>query len=427
MQLYHRPMRADLTVSIALLVLGCGAVKDPVGPPPDGGPDAVCGDGIVGGAEECDDGNATPGDGCDAGCRLDHACILTHDGGSPARISSMSLAPTGQFTQLRTVTLGDNDSPPPGAPRGFASIAVCGRHVYAAMDASNVIAHLELDESGALTPRASTPLVEVHSLLCDEERPLLLAFTGARTPAASTVTSFAIGADGALTPRASMPAVFGGGGDTLSSLLVMSHPLTRDVWLIGYAGSAGTPGGGASSYRLTVGDDGALSLAQGPVDIGAADFGNQTVIRPDGALMVMAGFSGGCTAAWRLPPSGALPTAAERINACNGNFANGNQVALRPRGTVFYHATGAGALRVSEVNLAGNALVDHGATMLGSGNLHLALAYGGAYLVSVDAATGAVRAHTVGVNEIALTPAGSQTAPAGTTRGVAVARCGRSS
>ncbi len=417
-------MRADLAILTAVLVLGCGEVKDPVVPQPDSGPHAVCGDAMVDGTEECDDGNATPGDGCDAGCRFDHACILTHDGGSPARISSLSLAPTGQFTQLRTVTLADNDSPPAGAPRGFSPIAACGRHVYAAMDASNVIAHLELDASGALTPRASTPLVEVHSLLCDEARPLLLAFTGARTPAASTVTSFLIGTDGSLTMRASMPVVFGGGGDTMSSLIVMSHPMTRDVWMIGYAGSLGGAGG-ASSYRLAVADDGALSLAQGPVDIGASDFGNQTVIRPDGTLMVMAGFSGGCTAAWRLPPGGALPTMAERINACNGNFANGNQVALRPGSTIFYHSTGAGALRVSQVDLAGNALVDHGTSMLGTGNLHLALAYGGAYLVSVDAANGAVRAYTVGVNEIALTPAGSQTAPAGSTRGVAVARCGR--
>jgi spore coat protein H len=30
---------------------------------------AVCGDGVVGGAEECDDGNVTSGDGCTAGCR----------------------------------------------------------------------------------------------------------------------------------------------------------------------------------------------------------------------------------------------------------------------------------------------------------------------------------------------------------------------
>lgn len=262
------------TLGIGTLGVGCGKVQDPGEPPPPDGGDtnAVCGDGALAAAEECDDGNLTPGDGCDAACRLDLACILTHDGGSPARISSLNLAPSGQFTQLRTATLGDNDSPPAGEPRGFSPIAVCGRHVYAAMDASNVIAHLELAADGGLAARASTPLVDVHSLLCEEDRPLLLAFTAARMPAATTITSFEIAADGTLTQKASMPAVFGGGGDTLSSMLVMSHPTTDDVWLLGYASSLGGPGGGATSYRVTVADDGMLTLAQGPTDIGGSDF-----------------------------------------------------------------------------------------------------------------------------------------------------------
>lgn len=41
--------------------------------PPDAPPDAFvgCGDGLVGSAEECDDGNTTPGDGCDATCHVE--------------------------------------------------------------------------------------------------------------------------------------------------------------------------------------------------------------------------------------------------------------------------------------------------------------------------------------------------------------------
>jgi cysteine-rich repeat protein len=419
-------MKAHVVAVVAVLGIGCGKVEDPDGPPPpDGGTNAVCGDGTREAAEECDDGNVAAGDGCDAGCKLDHACILTHDGGSPARISSLNLAPTGQFTQLRTVTLGDNDSPPAGEPRGFSSIAVCGRHVYAAMDSSNVIAHLELDASGALAARASTPLVNVHSLLCEEDRPLLVAFAATRTPAASTMTAFEIGADGSLTSKGTLSLVFGAGGSTLSSLMVANHPTTKDIWVVGYSGGAGPGANGALSYRVAVADDGAVAMAEGPSDIGGSSFGNQIVLRPDGALMVMAGFSGGCTGAWRLASTGALPTAAERIHACSGNFANGNHVALRPASTVFYQSTGAGELRVSSVNLAMNVLVDHGTMTLGTGDLHLALAYGGSVLISADATTGAVRAHTVGVNEIALTPAGSQTAPAGSTRGLVVARCGR--
>jgi len=45
-------------------------------PPQEGGPiDELvvgsCGDGVVAGAEECDDGNGSPGDGCSATCRLE--------------------------------------------------------------------------------------------------------------------------------------------------------------------------------------------------------------------------------------------------------------------------------------------------------------------------------------------------------------------
>ena len=221
-----------------------------------------------------------------------------------------------------------------------------------------------------------------------------------------------------------MPLVFGGGGNVFQRLQVMPHPLTKDVWIIGYSSPVGGMGG-ASAYRVTVADDGALALVQGPTDIGGSDIGQQVVLRPDGKLMVMAGFSGGCTAAWQLPASNALPTAAERINACNGNFSNGTHVAVRPASGFFYHSTPAGALRVGEVTLGGGgALVDHGTMAVGTGDLQLALAYGGSILVTADAATGAVKAFTVGANETALTPVGSQTAPTGT-RGLSVARCGR--
>ena len=37
-------------------------------------PEIVCGDGHVGGNEECDDGNSTSGDGCSSDCKTEHIC-----------------------------------------------------------------------------------------------------------------------------------------------------------------------------------------------------------------------------------------------------------------------------------------------------------------------------------------------------------------
>src|SRR6185436_13302175 len=36
-----------------------------------GGPPAICGDGVLQTGEECDDGNATPGDGCSGLCTIE--------------------------------------------------------------------------------------------------------------------------------------------------------------------------------------------------------------------------------------------------------------------------------------------------------------------------------------------------------------------
>jgi len=40
----------------------------------------VCGDGVVGASEQCDDGNTTNGDGCDARCMLETAVEDCRDG-----------------------------------------------------------------------------------------------------------------------------------------------------------------------------------------------------------------------------------------------------------------------------------------------------------------------------------------------------------
>src|SRR5205085_2911646 len=61
------PRLAILATLIGLVSTGgCAGTTEP-------GPDRsnTCGDGKVGGSEECDDGNTTPGDGCDASCKAE--------------------------------------------------------------------------------------------------------------------------------------------------------------------------------------------------------------------------------------------------------------------------------------------------------------------------------------------------------------------
>ena len=73
---------------------------DSSGEPPDPaetttGPSEVCGDGILEGIEECDDGNRTNGDGCDNDCTLNLDTSIwedTHPGDALARESGQGIA-----------------------------------------------------------------------------------------------------------------------------------------------------------------------------------------------------------------------------------------------------------------------------------------------------------------------------------------------
>jgi cysteine-rich repeat protein len=85
-------LNATLDAAVAALVAVCGDGIAGPGEPCDGGDDAscgggsclgtcqcggTCGDGIAEApGEECDDGNTSPGDGCDASCQLEDASAL---------------------------------------------------------------------------------------------------------------------------------------------------------------------------------------------------------------------------------------------------------------------------------------------------------------------------------------------------------------
>ena len=43
-------------------------------------PPSTCGNGVIEGLEQCDDGNTTPGDGCDESCQSENVCLVTQTG-----------------------------------------------------------------------------------------------------------------------------------------------------------------------------------------------------------------------------------------------------------------------------------------------------------------------------------------------------------
>ncbi len=64
-----------IVLALALFAWGCDGDDD-------GGMFASCGDGVVDGGEQCDDGNTAPGDGCSDTCTLELLanCTITFDG-----------------------------------------------------------------------------------------------------------------------------------------------------------------------------------------------------------------------------------------------------------------------------------------------------------------------------------------------------------
>ncbi|MDC0671994.1 myxococcus cysteine-rich repeat containing protein [Nannocystis radixulma] len=91
----------------------------------------VCGDGVVAGAEECDDGNVFDGDGCSALCvaePIKYAVISSHPGGSVA-FSVFNLLANWLETKVTRPSLGVSKLYP----------AVSDRHVYVLADVGNEI------------------------------------------------------------------------------------------------------------------------------------------------------------------------------------------------------------------------------------------------------------------------------------------------
>src|SRR5207237_1557369 len=69
----------------------------------------VCGDGLVAGTEECDDGNTLPGDGCNATCHVEFITEIEPNG-TTAEATASTLQITGTTVLQGAITpLADKD------------------------------------------------------------------------------------------------------------------------------------------------------------------------------------------------------------------------------------------------------------------------------------------------------------------------------
>ncbi len=117
----------------------------------------VCGDGIKEGKEECDDGNASDRDGCDASCKVEDGYICDESGCSLAKDGDTCSAPIyakdmdgmvngyGSFTISNDPSSTDSNWSNDYTPQWKATGSVC-QGSYNSASASDVIILLELKE-----------------------------------------------------------------------------------------------------------------------------------------------------------------------------------------------------------------------------------------------------------------------------------------
>lgn len=115
------------------------APMDLGGPQPD-----VCGDGIVGPEEDCDDGNQDPSDGCLSDCRIPESCadILDHAPGSAT--GEYQVDPEGSGEPWQVWCEMDFDG---GGWTGIRVEDTCNGHLWSEVVAQAPAAEADIDEN----------------------------------------------------------------------------------------------------------------------------------------------------------------------------------------------------------------------------------------------------------------------------------------
>lgn len=319
-------------------------------------PDAmpsVCGNSTVDTGEDCDDGNTMHGDGCSSECTREEQCVLTHNGGSPLTISTARVSDMGALTLVGTAVLPGNAGT--GAFDTRSAITACGTHVYAVEQGSESIAQLESGPDGALEHLQDFPQPRVFSVDCLPEHNMLIALSAlTETQANLDLFAYAVAEDGSLSELNTLSLNFADGDTFMPSETTPTvvHPITGELWIVGYFRELLGPVGPAGAFRIGVDDSGRAEIVEGPVDIGLADVGNEIAIGNGGRLLVMAGFSGGCTASWTLSENASLPTPEDQLAECGEAFSNGRTAAARTLDPVFYQGHSGSSVRIHEVSEA---------------------------------------------------------------------------
>ncbi|MGH1343972.1 MAG: hypothetical protein ACRBN8_20605 [Nannocystales bacterium] len=135
-----------------------------------------CGDDTKAGAEECDDGNNEPGDGCSPICRFERECFFAHLGG-PGKTSvvrSYSVLPDGAVENLGEIDVPGHNPPLTGIGSELSNATVaCLDQVYVASTAGTITGLRP--SQGGVSISNQTPVPGVRELACDAERELLFA------------------------------------------------------------------------------------------------------------------------------------------------------------------------------------------------------------------------------------------------------------
>lgn len=387
--------------------------------------ESVCGDGYVdgrdnGGTEECDDGNEVGGDGCNALCIADHACVVALEGGSPAIMSSVGIHPDGTIVMGDTATLSGDHMPYERLP---GSVTSCGRHVWAALFDSGEIQHVGMRFDGFLDPDSSLGASQVMGMTCRSSPDLLFAMSHDGALGIG-ISAYQYDSTGALTLADAMSLSFGTGSGTeldLRKMQLLRHPVSRHLWVIATWEDMMMFDGGMDAARLSHSPAGDLTLQEGPRAIDRQVYVGSWSFNPEATMLAMPGYSGGCFGWFDLVAGDGLPGYDTSSSICSDFVSNGYRVGLREGQASFYLSkSGVHDVFVGEIE---SGVINDKGSWIGAGPAgHFQLLYEDTVLVHLSE-DGGIATFLTSTDGTVLTPVANDSLTGGWLYSSTVLRC----